>query len=170
MKGLSILLLATGLSVASCNPQPQPAAADGPAVAEQAAGDEASLTAADADLQQAVAEKDLDGIMAHYADDAVLLPAATPMISGKQAITEEWKHILAIPQLENTSKLIKAEASAEEDLGYTMGSYQSRMTGEDGSTVTEPGKWLSIWRKQDDGSWQIIVETYNTDVPPPDHK
>jgi ketosteroid isomerase-like protein len=55
-------------------------------------------------------------------------------------------------------------------MAYTMGTYVARMTGQDGAPVTEPGKWLSVWRKQANGQWRIVVDTYNTDVPPPDHK
>ncbi|HXG81676.1 MAG TPA: DUF4440 domain-containing protein [Sphingomicrobium sp.] len=129
-----------------------------------------AVKAADAALQLAVAAKDLDKIMVHYADDAMLMPAAEPAITGKAAITAEWKHVLSIPDIENSSELSRVEVSSANDLAYTMGSYRSRMMGETGVLVEEPGKWLSIWRKQPDGQWRIIVETYNTDIPPPDHK
>lgn len=51
-----------------------------------------------------------------------------------------------------------------------MGSYTSRMMGEGGKPVDEPGKWLTVWKKQPDGAWRIVMDTYNTDIPPPDHK
>ena len=77
---------------------------------------------------------------------------------------------LAIPDFENTSTLVAADTSAGGDLGYTTGTYLARMRGENGEMVSEPGKWVSIWKRQADGSWRIVVDTYNTDVPPPDHK
>ena len=129
-----------------------------------------AVRAADAMLQKAVAANDLEAIVSFYADDAVLMPAAEPSITGKKGIKEEWEHILAIPGLQNTSKLVRAEASSANDFAYTMGTYQSQMMGEDGRQVTEPGKWLSVWKKQPDGAWRIVVDTYNTDIPPPDHK
>lgn len=156
----SLLAAMAYLSLAACNPLTRDAAAN----------EAESVKAADAALQQAVAANDLNKIMVHYADTAVLMPAAEPAISGKAAITKEWEHILAIPELENTSKLARVEVAASNDLAYTMGSYRSRMMGESGVLVDEPGKWLSIWKKQPDGSWRIIVEAYNTDTPPPDHK
>lgn len=128
------------------------------------------ITRADASLQQAVAAKDLNKIMSFYADTAVLMPTAEPLVSGKAAIAEEWEHILAIPAFQNTSKLSRVEVSSSGDLAYTMGSYQTRLMGEDGKVVTEPGKWLSVWKKQPDGTWRVVVETYNTDIPPPDHQ
>ena len=108
--------------------------------------------------------------MSFYAETAVLLPTAEPLVSGKAAIGEEWRHILAIPAFQNTSKLARLEVSSSNDMAYTMGSYQTRLMGEDGKLATEPGKWLSVWKKQSDGSWRIVADTYNTDIPPPDHK
>ena len=159
MKTLVFAAMAT-MAISGCN---KPTAEAGPNEVE-------AVRAADAELQKAVAANDLKSIVSFYAEDAVLMPAAEPLISGKAAITKEWEHILAIPNIQTTSKLVRVEASSANDLAYTMGTYQSRMMGEDGNMVTEPGKWLSVWKRQPDGAWRVIVETYNTDIPPPDHK
>ena len=128
----------------------------------------AEVRAADAAVSQAVTSKNLDAIVAHYADDALLLPTAEPMIRGKDAIREEWEHILAIPNFSSKTTMIDAKMSG--DLAYTYGTYSARMMGEDGKPVEEPGKYVSIWRRGVDGKWRIVVDTYNTDEPPPDHK
>ena len=128
------------------------------------------LKSTDIALQKAVADGDLDKIMTFYADDAVLMPTAEPIVVGKAAIREEWHHILSIPDFQNKSALTKIDVSQSGDLAYSMGTYLSTMQGENGQPVTEPGKWLSVWRRQADGSWLIVADTYNTDIPPPDHK
>jgi len=125
---------------------------------------------ADKSLQQAVYAKDLDLIISFYADDAVLLPTAEPMVRGKESIKEEWRHILEIPNFENKSTLSKVEISKDGEMAYTMGTYLATMMGEDENLVQEPGKWVSIWKSSSDGVWRIIVDMYNTDIPPPDHK
>ena len=145
----------TALALAACSPQSSPA------------DETAAVKAADAALQEAVAAKNVAKVMVHYADEAVLLPAHRPIVSGKSAITQEWQQVLAVPDVENASTLSKAEVAASGDLAYTMGSYRARMTGEAGVLADQPGKWLSVWRKQADGQWRIVVETYNSDVPPP---
>lgn len=129
-----------------------------------------SLKASDRGLQQAIADRDLNKIMAFYSDDAILHPTAKPAINGKPFIETEWKSILGIPDFSSTSTMTKAEVAAGGDIAYTMGTYLARMKGENGKPTTEPGKYLSIWKKYPDGSWRIVVETYNTDIPPPDHK
>lgn len=148
------------LSLAGCNQ-----AGDG-----GTAADVEALRAADARLQTAMTQRNLGQIVAFYADDAVFLPTAEPTVTGKAAITAEWKHILAIPDYQNTTKLLRVEVAAARDMAYTMGTYTSRMMGQDGKPVVEPGKWLSIWKKQPDGAWRIVMDTYNTDIMPPDHK
>jgi ketosteroid isomerase-like protein len=152
-------ILVAALALSSCSAT-QPTASD--------ANNE--LRNLDAKLGHVINAKDAAAIAAFYADDAILMPTAEPIVRGKAAITEEWKHILAIPAFQNESKLGGVEVAAAGDLAYTYGSYRSRLMGEDGKLTTEPGKWLTIWKKQPDGRWLIAVETYNTDIPPPDHK
>jgi ketosteroid isomerase-like protein len=129
-----------------------------------------AIRAADTALSKAVADKDLEGIMLWYAEDAVLLPTAEPIVIGRSAIREEWQHILSIPDFQNTSSLTRIDVSSGGDMAYSMGTYSATMRGEDGNPVTEPGKWLAVWRRQAGGSWRIVADTYNTDIPPPDHK
>ncbi len=160
MQTRNCLAALLALSLAGCNP---PGAGD-------TAADEAALRAADARLQTAITQRNLGQIAAFYADDAVLMPTAEPTVTGKDAITAEWKHVLAIPDYQNTTTLLRVEVAASRDMAYTMGSYTSRMMGEDGKPVDEPGKWLTVWKKQPDGAWRIVMDTYNTDIPPPDHK
>lgn len=152
------ILLAT-FALSSCSAK-QPDASEG----------SKELRTLDAKLGQAIEAKDAPAIAAFYADDAILMPTAEPLVKGKAAITEEWKHILAIPAFHNESKLSGVEVASAGDLAYTYGSYRSQLMGEDGKLTTEPGKWLTIWKKQPEGGWRIAVETYNTDIPPPDHK
>jgi uncharacterized protein (TIGR02246 family) len=130
----------------------------------------AAVRAADSTLQAAVASRDLERIAAFYAEDAALLPTAEPMVLGRAAIRAEWAHVLGIPDFRNTAVVRRIDAAESGDLAYSMGTYVATMQGEDGTRVTEPGKWLSVWRKQADGTWRIVVDTYNTDIPPPDHK
>lgn len=129
-----------------------------------------TLRSKDAALTKAVAEKNLERILKFYADDASILPMEEPVASGKQAIRREWSHILGIPGFRNTGTATDVEVSRAGDLGYTRGTYATTFDLADGTTETEHGKWVSVWKKQADGSWKIAVEIYNTDAPPPIHQ
>lgn len=121
-------------------------------------------------MQAAIATRDLEQVVSFYAEDAVLMPAAVPTIDDKAAIREEWDNVLAIPDFENESSLTRMEISGRGDLAYTSGTYVATMRGEDGAQIREPGKWLTVWKRGRDGEWLIVMDIYNTDVPPPDHK
>jgi ketosteroid isomerase-like protein len=130
--------------------------------------DTSTLIAADRDFNRAVAAKDSATLAKFYMVDAVYLPMAEPLVRGSAAIGKEWQHTVAIPGFKNVTVREGAEVSGR--LGYTWGTYRSRLDLKDGTTAIEPGKWLTVWRKQDDGRWLIVVDTYNTDIMPPDHK
>ena len=129
-----------------------------------------ALREADRSLQDAIAAKDLDRITSFYAGDATLHPTAKPGIAGKDGIRSEWAAILRIPDFASKSDVRTVDVSASGDLGYTAGTYTATLRGEDGAIVSEPGKYLTVWKKQQDRSWKVAIETYNTDIPPPDHK
>jgi uncharacterized protein (TIGR02246 family) len=129
--------------------------------------DLAQVRAADAAVTRAITAKDVDGISELYANDAILMPAAEPMIKGKAAIREEWQHILAIPNFTNQTTTQNVKVSG--DLAYTYGVYRSKMMGEDGKPVEEPGKFVTVWHREPDRKWRIVLDTYNTDIMPPVH-
>lgn len=122
---------------------------------------------ADAELQAAVAAKDLEKVMSYYAEDASLLPAASPLVEGWQAIREEWSHIFAIPGLNSAGEMTRVLASG--NLAYTQGRYTATMNGPGGDEVVEHGKWVTVWHRQSDGTWKVIADIYNTDTLPPEH-
>lgn len=129
--------------------------------------DERAIREADESFQQAIEAKNLDRLLAHYAENASLLPTASPIAEGHAAIREEWSLILAIPGFGNESELKKLVVSG--DLAYTQGTYVATMNSPDGSPVIERGKWVTVWERQSEGSWKIIADIYNTDEMPPDH-
>ena len=60
-----------------------------------------------------------------------------------------------------------AVIAASGDIGYTIGRSQVRQTNPDGSVaVRSTGRYLTIWRRQPDGSWKVELDTGNTDPKP----
>jgi uncharacterized protein (TIGR02246 family) len=155
-----VLCVAALIGTASCESQK----------GDRQAAELEALRSTDAALTSAVAAKDLERILEFYAADTSILPVAEPIVTGREAIREEWAHILAIPGFRNTSTATEIEASLAGDLGYTRGTYVTTFGLADGSTATERGKWVSVWKKQADGAWKVAIEIYNTDEPPPAHQ
>jgi len=65
-----------------------------PVAADKRAADAAVLQALDEQWSATAARKDLDGAVAFYADDAVLLPPNAPIDRDRKSIRESWAALL----------------------------------------------------------------------------
>jgi len=54
-----------------------------------------------------------------------------------------------------------ADISASGDLGYTWGKYEFCAKGADGAEKVEHGKYMTVWKKQADGSRKVAVDMGN---------
>lgn len=137
------------------------------------AADEAALRDADAQWARTAATKDVNATIAFYSDDAIVLPPNAPLATGKAAIHGVWAELLA-PDSSLAWRATKVEVARSGDLGYETGTYVVTSKDSKGKPVTEDGKFLEVWKKQADGKWKAIVDTYNSDVapqaPPPPQK
>jgi hypothetical protein len=53
-----------------------------------------------------------------------------------------------------------------EELGYTFGTNAISVEDSTGASTTTNGKYVTIWRKQTDGSWKVVVDITNSDSLP----
>ena len=134
------------------------------------AEDEQAIRAADSHLFKAVQAKDLDGVVSFYTEDASLFPVAEPIAIGRKAIRENWSHLLGIPGFNANWQITKIVVSRSGDLAYAQGSYQTAMEDNEGKSVTEVGKWVTVFKKDHGGTWKAVADITNTDSPPPIHK
>jgi ketosteroid isomerase-like protein len=58
------------------------------------------------------------------------------------------------------------DVSDDGTLGYNYGRYESRRTGPDGKEVVRGGWFLTIWKRQPDGSWRYVMDNGAPDRPP----
>ena len=52
-------------------------------------------------------------------------------------------------------------------MGYTLGNYEMSFNDPAGKPVNDKGKYVSIWAKQPDGKWKVVVDMFNSDLPAP---
>ncbi len=60
---------------------------------------------------------------------------------------------------------VKTEISDGGDLGYALGTYEQTAPDKSGVLTNSVGKWMSVFKKQRDGSWGAVADTYNVDPP-----
>jgi uncharacterized protein (TIGR02246 family) len=155
---LSLLLITSAFLTTSCAPS---------APVDSRAADALTIQALDEQWSATAARNDLTGTVAFYADDAVLLPPNAPIATDRKSIRESWEALLG----QNTAvswKVSKAEVAKSGELGYLYGTYElSIKDPKGGPPVTDTGKLVEIWKKQADGKWRCVVDTYNSDLPVP---
>ena len=122
----------------------------------------ATLLALDREWSQST--KDIDKFMSYFAADGSVYPPGMPVETGAAAIRETFTKMSAAPGFALQWTPTKAEVSASGDLGSTAGTYEMTMGG-----VAEKGKYVTVWKKQPDGSWKVTDDIFNTDAagPPP---
>jgi ketosteroid isomerase-like protein len=135
------------------------------AVAAGAADPKAELFAAERQFAEAAAAQGAAGWLAWFAEDAAIFPADAEIVAGKAAIRKQYEASGFTPAgLTWTPKF--ADVSASGELGYTYGTWQWQGAGRDGKAVVRTGKYLTVWRKQADGSWKVVADIGNNDRPP----
>ena len=92
----------------------------------------------------------------------ILLPDTSPL-EGREVARI---HFAASPQTVLDCQPSGAEISAGGDLGYTWGTFEIRKQLEDGKIRNTYGKYVSIWKKQADSTWRIVLHSSNTSPPP----
>lgn len=130
---------------------------------QQQKPDTAELISIDLEFSKMSVEKGLFTAFLHYADDSVL-----KLREGKFPIVGKNEMAL-IYQASSDSGLVlkwnpvRAGISMSNDLGFTFGDWELYLKEKD---TTFYGNYVSIWKKQADGSWKYILDTgVNTPKP-----
>jgi uncharacterized protein (TIGR02246 family) len=126
---------------------------------------EAAIRAADAAGLKAAQAKDVAGATANYADDASWLPPHAPIVQGKEAIRSAWAQLLTNPGLRIDWQITKVDVSRAGDMAYTLYKYEMTMGGPNGAPINDRGKDMAVWEKQSDGTWKMVADTFNSDLP-----
>jgi ketosteroid isomerase-like protein len=124
----------------------------------------AALLQVDRDFAKTGVAKSIDGFMNFIAED-VRFYSAGVMRTGKLAFRDGWAKGFADPNWSITWAPLYAEARGSADLGYTTGSFEIHDKSSDGTPVVRKGSYVTIWRKQPDGTWKVALDI-GSFVPP----
>jgi ketosteroid isomerase-like protein len=100
----------------------------------------------------------------YLAPDAVALFEGGSPIEGRQAIVERLRARETGARLSWTPA--KASVAQSGDFGVTWGLYELTDTGADGQTRTTRGSYMTVWRKQGEGPWKVVLGGANGDPAP----
>ncbi len=124
-----------------------------------------SLRAADAAWLKAYRAKDVRKAAAFYDNQGAMLVPNAPILTGKSRITRFIAKSFGMQNYKIWWRCDKAEVARSGELGYTSGVYRMSLRGASGKSFRDRGKYLMVWRKQEDGAWKVLFDMSNSDLP-----
>ena len=92
----------------------------------------------------------------------VLLPDAQPL-EGREVVRVR---LTAASETILDWETSGARISENGDLGYSWGTFESSTKAPEAKAQHTYSKYLSVWKKQPEGSWRIILHASNSSPPP----
>ena len=126
------------------------------------AADQAALRASTDSFVARTNRKDFAGTAALFAADGRMMPANEPAKVGRDAV-QAW--MTAYPTIVSFAAMVD-EVGGAGDVAYVRGHYAiAVMLPGARQAVADTGKWVTVHRRQPDGSWLIISDIFNSDKP-----
>jgi ketosteroid isomerase-like protein len=108
---------------------------------------------------------DLEKIVAHFADNAVVMPPNDSTLYGLAEIrawwTEYFQHIRSTASVETEREI----TSADEQLIDRRSVSITIVPTQSGARIRDDVRSLTIWKRQIDGSWKISYQMWNSTKP-----
>ena len=114
---------------------------------------------------QAQTAGDAAALSDQYAGDAVRLGPNAPIQVGKEAIHSALRTFLDQYRAEEVD--VVEDVRVVGDLAFARGIYTAKATPKvpGAAVLDDKGKWLTAYRRLSDGSWKIVVDIWNSDMP-----
>jgi ketosteroid isomerase-like protein len=120
-----------------------------------------------AQLSEAMLKGDNEKILSFYADDIISMPSYQSMLEGKETLKNAMMMDANSGNKFTKFRMISKKILSEGSLLVDIGTYVLSM---DIQGMDEPyndqGKYVTVYEKQDDGTWKIKVDTWNSDNNP----
>lgn len=153
---MRLTLLVTGLSCAALACQATPA--------DLSEGDVKALWAGVDSIEAQILSHRDSAAAAHYTENAVFMVPNLPALEGRAAI-RAW--FAGGPPMTSFT-LTPQEIDGSGDLAYVRGTWTLAIAATGKTPAAQDhGKFLEVRRKQANGSWLMVADIFNSDVPLP---
>ena len=100
---------------------------------------------------------DTEGLVSHYAHDAFFIAPGVKGTDGSTAIRKAYAEAATDKNFQLTFASDKIDASG--DLAYARGHFTEKYTDpKTGKVMTDSGSYVTVYKKQDDGSWKAVED------------
>jgi uncharacterized protein (TIGR02246 family) len=150
-----LLVLATWIGLAGC--------------ASQQAPDQSAATAAINDIWKEYSTSlnggDINRWVALWTEDGVQMPPDEPAVVGKERIRARNQRVA--DQFRFDIGITNEEVSTAGDWAFSRGTYRATLTPKQGGKpIPIDGKYMTILARQQDGSWKIHRDIFNSNGAP----
>jgi uncharacterized protein (TIGR02246 family) len=170
-----LLLSAVPALAAACSP-----ATDDAATSDSAAGVAAAtaspatdaraareaIDAANARFVDAAKRGDSAIVDALFADDVVVMMPNEPAKRGRDAARKGFASTFQ-PGIVKDFSLKTDDVAVGGDLAVETGAYEMTLQPRGAKEIKDNGKYITVWKRQADGSWKIIRDMVSSDLPAP---
>lgn len=112
----------------------------------------------------AMVKGDTATVAAAYTDDAILMPNDEKSARGHDEIAKAFAGMIAALKPSAFTGHTQ-DVIVSGDYAIETGTYQMTLHPKKDQTVNAVGKYLTIWKKQADGSYKISHDIFNSDSP-----
>lgn len=115
----------------------------------------------DRKFDQETFKRGLEGWVSFFADDAVMVPSQGDVIKGKEAIRGAMRTLFDYKEFSLRWEPLSANLSDDLSMAYTYGEYIRTYLDNNNNLNKSTGKYTTIWKKQPDGEWRIVLDIGN---------
>lgn len=115
------------------------------------------VLAADRAFAEAVAMNGLEAWVAAFDPEGTIIPPEGPVVGGHEAVRATMAEAFSTPGFEFVWEPLGGEVAASGDLAYTWGDYRYLVD----SRVVHAGRYVTVWKRSDDGSWRVLADIGN---------
>jgi ketosteroid isomerase-like protein len=134
------------------------------APADDAAGREALLKV-EREFAAAAQTRGVEAWVEYWAENGVHQDGPKAVVVGKDGIRKQMGPAYEAPGFSLTWSPSNAQISKGGHIGTTWGRYTSTSL-KDGKKVVRTGDYVTVWEKQDDGTWKVAFDTGDRDPEP----
>ncbi|MFC5231820.1 SgcJ/EcaC family oxidoreductase [Pseudonocardia zijingensis] len=110
-------------------------------------------------FMEAFERGDAASVAALYAEDAVVLAPGAPMITGRQAIEEFWRGVMASGA--RRAELVTSRLAGSGDVLHEIGRATIWIRPEGGEEMTQVVKYVVVWERAPGGGLALAVDAWN---------
>jgi len=124
----------------------------------------AAIEAANAKFLEAFKRGDKAGLIANYADDAVLMMPNEEAWRGRDGLDKGFTGFLSQVSFKDGAATT-GDVMVAGDLAVETGTFAWTLQPKSGPEIKDKGKYVTVWKRQADATWKIVRDINNTDLP-----